>query len=180
MQNLQNQITSLNTVLSLPVGTIILTYSNNLPNGFIFLNGGVLGKTDFYELWQFAQNNNLVSTVLGQVGLFTDLEAINPTTYPNKFRLPDFRGTFLRITGVNSVYTQYNGGSTGSFDFDKFRSHNHTYLDRWWNLACCSAGWPGGPWNPSSLRTVELSTSTVGSNETAPFRISVNAAIKYE
>jgi hypothetical protein len=164
----------------LPVGTIILIYSNNAPNGFISLNGGVLGKTDFYELWQFAQNNNLVSTVLGQTGLFIDLEAINPTTYPNKFRLPDFRGTFLRIAGINSVYTQYNGNSIGSFDFDKFRSHNHTYFDRWWGLACCAAGWPGGPSHPAYLTGGTYSTGTTGDNETAPFRISLNIAIKYE
>jgi len=180
VQNLQNQINSLNTVLSLPVGTIILIYSNNLPNGFIFLNGGVLDKTNFYELWQFAQNNNLVSTVLGQVGLFTDLEAINPTTYPNKFRLPDFRGTFLRITGVNSVHTQYNGNSIGSFDFDKFRSHNHTYRYTSVGLDCCTVGWASGPSFGRYFQFVEYSTSTVGSNETAPFRILVNAAIKYE
>ena len=180
ISDLQNQINSLNTVLSLPVGTIILTYRTYLPNGFIFLNGGVLGKTDFHELWQFAQNNNLVSTDLEEVGLFIDLEAINPTTYPNKFRLPDFRGSFLRITGVNSVHTQYDGTELGSFDFDKLRSHNHVYWDRWWIIGCCSAGWPGGPSFPATLRNVGFSTLSTGSNETAPFRISVNAAIKYE
>jgi hypothetical protein len=179
VQNLQNQINSLNTVLSLPVGTIILTYRNNLPNGFIFLNGGVLGKTNFYELWQFAQNNNLVSTVPSQVGLFIDLEAINPIAYPNKFRLPDFRGTFLRITGVNSVYTQYNGSSIGSFDFDKFRSHNHTYWDRWWDVWGFSE-LGNAYYFPHIFMYEEFSTSNAGSDETAPFRISVNAAIKYE
>jgi len=179
ISDLQNQINSLRTGLSLPVGTIIFTYTN-LPEGFIFLNGGVLGKTDFYELWQFAQNNNLVSTVPGQVGLFIDLEAINPTTYPNKFRLPDFKGAFLRFTGINSVYTQYNGGSLGSFDFDKFRSHNHAYWDRWWDLECCAPHFHIDAWAPNIFRYEGFSTSNAGSDETAPFRVSVNAAIKYE
>ena len=162
-----------------PIGTIILIYSNNLPDGFIFLNGGVLSKTDFYELWQFAQDNNLVSTATSQVGLFIDLEAINPTTYPKKFRLPDFKGAFLRITGTNSEYTQYNGNSLGSFDFDKFRSHNHTYWDRWWDVwGFSEVG--NAYYFPHIFMYEELSTSDTGSDETAPFRISVNAAIKYE
>jgi hypothetical protein len=49
-----------------------------------------------------------------------------------------------------------------------------------WDLGCCAAWWPGGPWTPSALVYGEFSTSNAGSNETAPFRISVNAAIKYE
>jgi len=180
VQNLQNQINSLNTVLSLPVGTIILIYSNNLPEGFIFLNGGVLDKTNFYELWHFAQNNNLVSTDLVEVGRFIDLEAIDPTTYPNKFRLPDFRGAFLRITGTNSERPEYTGGPIGSFDLDKIRSHNHTYWDYWWTSRCC-AGWSSGSsLVPNYLTSGQRSTSSVGLDETAPFRISVNAAIKYE
>jgi hypothetical protein len=163
-----------------PIGTIILIYSYNLPEGFMSLNGGVLDKTNFYELWQFAIDNYLVATQLNQVGLFIDLEAIDPTTYPNKFRLPDFRGTFLRITGVNSVHTQYTGLFLGSFDFDKFKSHNHFYWDRWWDSACC-AGWPsGGLQVPYYFKNERFSTANNGSNETAPFRISVNAAIKYE
>lgn len=163
----------------IPIGTIILTYNNNLPNGFIFLNGGVLGKTDFYELWRFAQNNNLVSTVLGQVGRFIDLEAINPTTYPKKFRLPDFRGAFLRIVGVNSQYPPYNGDFLGSHDLDKFKSHVHGYYEIYPTYQSGGSTGYGMDWKGSPSAVINT-THPTGWNETAPFRISVNAAIKYE
>ncbi len=112
----------------------------------------------------------LLSTNTNEIGKFIDLNA-------NNFRLPDFRGAFIRISYTNSIYSQYNGGSLNSYDFDKFKSHRHSFIAFPRVVSYRTNTNTYGDGLESSIIDY---TNYEGSNETAPFRISLRLAIKYE
>ncbi len=178
LDNLQNQINSIN---SLPIGTLILINTNVPPTSYITLEGQVLDKNIFPELWQYVQNHSeLLTTNIYEIGKFVNIDT-------NNFRLPDFRGAFLRMAFINSIFSQYDGGGLNTYEQDKFKSHYHSYDDYYqitnpiWSLYPIAVPWGflvGGLYEVGA--TTFRYTHSIGSNETAPFRISLRIAIKYE
>lgn len=82
----------------IPIGTVRYVYS--IPEGWIELNGQLVSRTEYSDLWSWANSNNLVVTEeqwnssytnnRSNKGLFSYGD--NSTT----FRLPDFRSRFIR------------------------------------------------------------------------------------
>ena len=75
------------TVISydLPVGSYMLWSGKNIPDYFIEPNGVHLQRSNYPELWQFAQDNDLVGSLFG--------EGDGSTT----FTVTDIRGDFISI-----------------------------------------------------------------------------------
>lgn len=81
----------------LPVGSYMLWAGNNTPEYFIEPAGQTLLRSSYPELWQFAQDNNLVGKLFG--------EGDGSTT----FTVTDMRGNFISIANTNDkvgVFTQ--------------------------------------------------------------------------
>jgi hypothetical protein len=178
LDNLQNQI---NNLVPPPVGTLILFNTNIAPTSYIPLEGQELDKNIFFELWQYVQNHpELLSSNSNDIAKFFNKNS-------NTFRLPDYRGSFLRISFINSRFSQYNGGSLNSYELDKLKSHYHNYDDYYqetyaiWNLYPIAGFWGnlvGGLYEVGY--TTRRQTLYSGDNETAPFRVSLRIAIKYQ
>ena len=92
----------------LPVGSYMLWAGNNTPEYFIEPSGQTLLRSAYPELWQFAQDNNLVGKLFGA--------GDGSTT----FTVTDIRGNFISIANSNSkvgVFTQAGiPNITGSID----------------------------------------------------------------
>ena len=73
----------------LPVGSYMLWAGNNAPEYFIEPSGQELLRSSYPELWQFAQDNNLIGTLFG--------EGDGSTT----FTVTDIRGSFISIANSN-------------------------------------------------------------------------------
>ncbi len=73
----------------LPVGSYMLWAGKNTPEYFIEPAGQTLLKSTYVDLWQFAQDNDLIGK------LFTD---INDTS----FKVNDIRGNFIKIANSNA------------------------------------------------------------------------------
>lgn len=75
-----------------PVGTVI--YAHVLQLGYVKANGQLLSRRDFPELYKYASENNLVLSESDWAnemqGMFAEGDGVNT------FRVPDFRGQFLR------------------------------------------------------------------------------------
>ena len=71
------------------------------PAGVLYYNGALVLRTDFPYLWQWAQNQGLVDNA--NAAKFGTGDEV--TT----FRLPDWRGAFLRMTGTNGTFLMANG-----------------------------------------------------------------------
>lgn len=81
----------------LPVGSYMLWAGNNTPEYFIEPAGQELLRADYPELWEFAQNNDLVGKLFG--------EGDGSTT----FTVTDIRGNFISIANSNDkvgVFTE--------------------------------------------------------------------------
>ena len=102
-----------------PAGTILPFAGDNAPAGWLICDGTALNRTNYATLY------NVIGTRFG----FTD---------SSNFRIPDFRGRFLRgrdgSTGRDpdrgSRSAMNSGGATGdavgSIQDDQFRSHRHS------------------------------------------------------
>lgn len=80
----------------LPVGSYMLWAGNNAPEYFIEPSGQTLLRSSYPELWEFAQNNNLVGTLFG--------EGDGSTT----FTVTDIRGNFISIADSNEKVGVFN------------------------------------------------------------------------
>ena len=127
----------------IPIGTVRYVYS--IPEGWIELNGQLVSRTEYSDLWSWANSNNLVVTEeqwnAGYVnnrsnkGLFSYGD--NSTT----FRLPDFRSRFIRgldngagydpdrLLGTEELPTLVPGYDNND-DLDYFKTNNIT-PDQW-------------------------------------------------
>jgi phage-related tail fiber protein len=92
--NTDTKILSASTSIT-PVGSVMAFPSINAPSGWLKLNGASLNRSDYPDLWAFAQSSgNLVTDTVwyttSAIGSFS--EGNGSTT----FRIPDFRGEFVR------------------------------------------------------------------------------------
>jgi hypothetical protein len=153
-----------------PVGTVMSFYGTTAPAGYLMLNGNTLtgGKTTYATLWAFAVANNITTTNTLFPALFVSLNATD-------FRIPDFRGYFLR--GLGGIDPDVAIRPLGSVQADAFKSHNHSYYYPIYgvngiNPALTNTNYVNQPDNNGT-------TSNVGGAETRPFNIAVNYIIKF-
>ena len=94
----------------LPVGSYMLWAGNNTPEYFIEPSGQTLLRSSYPELWQFAQDNNLVGKLFG--------EGDGSTT----FTVTDIRGNFISIANTNDKVGKFTQAGlpniTGNFGCD--------------------------------------------------------------
>ena len=94
----------------LPVGSYMLWAGNRAPEYFIEPSGQTLLRDSYPELWQFAQDNNLVGTLFG--------EGDGSTT----FTVTDIRGNFISIANSDDkvgVFTEAGlPNITADFGYD--------------------------------------------------------------
>lgn len=128
------QVVSIATSLMsqrLPVGTILPWPANTAPPHALLLQGQLVNRADYPDLWQFAQNSgNLVpdSDWSNYKGSFST--GNGSTT----FRLPDFRG--LVPVGNDpsqnefSILGRTGGSKTVTLTVDQIPSHHHR-INNW-------------------------------------------------
>lgn len=155
---------------SVPVGTVMSFYGNTAPTGFLFLDGNTIvsGKTVYSGLWTFAQTNNITTTNILLPQLFISLNA-------NDFKIPDFRGYFLR--GLGGIDPSATTRTLGSVQQDEFRSHNHLYYYPIYgvdgiNPALTNTNYVNQPNNNGT-------TANSGGAETRPVNIAIKYIIKF-
>lgn len=89
--NLINQLQQLSTTL---VGMVAYFPANTPPAGWLYLNGQLIQRANYSNLWTFASaSNNIVAEATWTSGSTGSFSQGNGTT---TFRLPDFRGHFIR------------------------------------------------------------------------------------
>lgn len=102
----------------LPVGSYMLWAGNRAPEYFIEPSGQTLLRDSYPELWQFAQDNNLVGTLFG--------EGDGSTT----FTVTDIRGNFISIANSNEKVGKYTSAGipniVGYFQTDRSRYNDAT------------------------------------------------------
>ncbi|KVU85071.1 hypothetical protein WK75_27410 [Burkholderia ubonensis] len=103
------------------IGEVVLEMRADPKPGYLAINGSVLNRADYPQLWAYAQSSGaLVSEAdwaNGRLGCFSTGDGA--TT----FRIPDFRGEFLRIwDGARGVDA---GRQLGSWQDSSNRWHGH-------------------------------------------------------
>jgi microcystin-dependent protein len=162
----------------LPSGSIIPYAGTTEPAGFMLCNGRPLSRAAYPSLF------NAIGTAYG-------------IPDANTFRIPDFRGAFLR--GVDGGFGRdpdrasriasnpggNTGDSVGSLQTDSFRSHTHIQDAHNHNIADAPlAGTGGGSGMRYGVSNSLPTTSTTATNqntggsETRPLNINVNFLIK--
>ncbi len=105
------------------VGSVIIVPSSSAPPGYIKLNGALLSRATYADLWAFAQASGNLSA---SDGAWVE-GGFSPGDGSATFRIPDARGNFLRAwddgRGVDS------GRAAGSLQIDAMQGHRHTLTD---------------------------------------------------
>ena len=100
------QVVSITTSLMsqrLPVGTILMWPGTTAPAGTLILQGQLVNRADWPDLWQFAQNSgNIVNDALWSSRKGSFSTGNGSTT----FRLPDLRG--MVPVGYDSTQAEFN------------------------------------------------------------------------
>lgn len=109
----------------LPAGQISFFAGQTAPLGWLKLNGSLLARSAYPNLWDYAQSQGTVAD--GTWFASSLFGRFSSGTVGSDFRIPDMRGMFLRALddgrGVDS------GRALGSFQDHDNRSHNHTLSD---------------------------------------------------
>jgi hypothetical protein len=149
----------------IPAGTIYMSVISSM-SGYLLCDGTSYSTTTYATLY------NAISYNFGGSG--------------SSFKVPDFRGAFLRGYGTNGSYTNYVGTSLGSAQTDTLGSHNHTISPPNANYQYGNnSGNYGDATGTHSVETsgnygaCPTSTNSTGSSETRPFNYSVNYFIKF-
>lgn len=154
------------------VGSIVLGDVNPDPAKYISRNGATLNRATYAELWSFVNDNSaelLVSDAAWLAGSWGSYSGGDGST---TFRLPDWRGEFLRFfddgRGVDSGRVQ------GAHQADELKSHFHAIT--WTNGG-------GGTANlglDSAGVTGSVNSQSTGGTETRPRNITVRAFVRFE
>ncbi len=151
------------------VGSITYFPANAAPDTHLKLNGALLLRSEYPDLWEFAQNSGNITiddASWGGIGHFS------PGDGSTTFRLPDFRGYFVRNwddgRGVDP------GRGIGTWQADELKSHNHDAAMRYSGYAVLGGSWPNGA---SDFRATV--SGNTGGTETRPKNIPMLACIKY-
>ena len=143
-------------------------------------NGALLSRTEYGNLWKFANDRGLVVTeAQWSAGLYGLYSVGNGST---TFRIPDLRGVVIR--GLDDGRGFDGGRVLGSYQGDAFGAHKHTSGVRTSNNIYGTNGTASGTQsgidvNGSSNRASPY-TSTDGGTETRPKNIALYACIQFE
>lgn len=163
-----------------PTGTIVAYAGSTAPAGWLMCDGTVYLNSQYQNL------SNLIGSRFGT------------TSAGQNFRVPDFRGRFLRGrdglagndpdagTRVFSNIGGATGDNVGSLQADDFKKHNHNngnynqLLQIDGNYTVNSADFDNGFTEPNLHAPAPMKDAPlVGGNETRPKNISVNYIIKF-
>lgn len=121
-------VQALASAAAMPVGTVFMVPANVAPTGSVKLNGALLSRTTYAELWAYAQASGNIEandtnwstnrTTNGTNGKFS------PGDGSTTFRIPDVRGDILRAWSDGS--TVDSGRAIGSYQADAFQGHKHS------------------------------------------------------
>ena len=143
---------------TIPVGTIIAFAATKRPSGYLNCNGAYISRYSYSRLY------NVVGSRFGSSGI--------------RFRLPDFRGTFLRGWDDGRGYDLTR--SFGSFQGDDFKSHTHDFSNARTARTHDAAGFITSGHQGTTIQSI---TGTVlnhtGGPETRPKNYAINFYIKY-
>lgn len=164
---------ALNVRVTLPVGAVVPFAGNadKIPDGWLLCDG------EPYDIAIYPELFGVIGESWG-------------TTGPDRFRVPDLRGVFLRgVSGgaadefsdpdTSARISRHEGGNignaTGSYQTDNFESHSHTSKATF--IINGSANrYSGGSWGAFSE---DPAINNTGGNETRPVNAYVNYIIKY-
>jgi phage-related tail fiber protein len=108
-----------------PVGTVMQFIATAAPAGFLKLNGAYLSRTVYADLWAIAQASGALRTEAEWgAGYWGGFSVGDGST---TFRLPDFRGIFLR--GWDDGRGTDSGRAVGAYQTSQNLSHNHGVSD---------------------------------------------------
>jgi len=161
------------TLNILPAGMIMAWVSSTAPTGWLICNGDYVPRTTYAAL--FAVISTLFDSNAGST----------------VFKIPDYRGAFLRGTGTSGVNNSYVGPSINTSQTHATQTHSHaitgsvTYSASNTNTgagmtALSPNGYDGRTFQISSSGlAISNSTTSVNDNETRPFNFGVYWVIKY-
>lgn len=162
----QTEITALgnNTV-----GQVIMVPVNAAPAGTVKLNGALLSRATYANLWSFAQASGNISANDGS----WVLGGFSPGDGSTTFRIPDYRGLFIRAWADDGV-TYDPGRVIGSLQTSQNLSHFHTAP----GITSGTGGSDIFSYNAGGY-TMNGQTSSSGGSEARPVNIPVLFCIKY-
>ena len=161
LDKLAAAVQSLLTGNAVPIGTVIIRITSDTPTDYLELNNALTVKADYESLY----------TLLGSPTLYDSLG--NPGS--THFRLPDYRGYFLRHAGANSDGLA-TGAALGTVTQDSLKAHTH--VQTVYQAAANGGAIPVGFNNVGSNLTGSYSTQSTGGAETAPKHVTVRYLIK--
>ncbi len=181
-------VDDVSTSSSLPVGTIFYVAGNVAPASSLALNGSLISRSAYPQLWAYAQASGLLaaSDAAWTAGLFS------PGDGATTFRVPDLRGEFIR--GWDAGRGVDAGRAVGSSQAGALESHGH---GAWvlnntsqsvatlggYNVAG-SVGIVGSISTPQSYRDYDSPGNRIigltGAAETRPRNIAYLACIRYK
>ncbi|QTL96572.1 hypothetical protein GM661_00595 [Iocasia frigidifontis] len=148
----QNAKSYANTLV-VPPGAVLWFSGDTPPDGYLVCDGTYLSKTTYSDLFA------VIGTTYGESG--------------ENFRLPDLRGEFVR--GWDHGRGVDAGRVLGSWQEDKFKSHNHQFYV--YNENAEPAARPGNTSRTDEKQSVD--TTYTGSSETRPRNVALLPCIKY-
>lgn len=179
------------------VGMIGIFTQSIAPAGVLYYNGASPLRADFPYLWQWAQDQGLVDNL--------NAAKFGTGDGSTTFRLPDWRGAFLRMSGTNGSFTKANGAGfygeaimvTQNDQFQAWQAGGLSGSLKYGYLSTVgNATGDGGPVSGFSIPYFAMSTQghankitavSDGTNgtprsgtETRPFNIAVNLGVFYE
>lgn len=108
----------------IPTGAVSLFCSTFAPTGWLALQGQIVLRSQYPDLWTFAQNSGNITNSDTDWFTLSSYGSFSPGTVATEFRLPDLRGYFVRGSGTNTNGTAAN--TFGRSQIDALGSHNHT------------------------------------------------------
>ena len=114
-------------------GELYIGVHSTAPASVLLFDGSTKSRASYPDLWEMIAAGRLPSVtdaawLAGAVGAFSTGDS--PTT----FRLPDWRGLFLRGMGTNSILamanlTKFTGGTLAEIILDAMQGHGHNIRD---------------------------------------------------
>lgn len=175
-----------------PTGSVFTFAANTAPSGYLALDGSLISRTTYADLWAYAQASG---NIAANDGAWTTGE-FSPGDGSTTFRIPDPRGQFIRdwdngagidparaigSTQVDAIKT-HNSVST-SVVTDPGHNHNYTVTNGGGGPNVTQYGTGGTQATPSTSTsitgiTVATTTSYTGSTETRPTNLAWLMCIK--
>jgi microcystin-dependent protein len=153
--------------ITLPVGTVLSVFDDDVPDSYLECDGSVLSRMTYAALFA------VIGTMYGN-------------TSGSDFKLPDYRGCFLRGWDHSAGNdpdaadrTDRGDGTEGDYvgtrQEDQFRRHTHLDYATDNSQGNCALH----SWTPFQLTYPSLNESSYGGNETRPLNIYCMYCIKY-